>query len=149
MNCDVFGKLKVRTGRFTGMDKYFVRIDDPVSLHKYLYANANPVNYTDPSGYFTLQELMESKVIRGTLYKISIVNYNVTGLYLRMQLTIGGRIVLELSQDAAEMLLEGDVNLEGVILSLVEVAYGMAGSEEDLSGKRNRGTRGQLMLSIH
>jgi len=32
------------------MDSYQGSIYDPVSLHKYLYANANPVKYTDPSG---------------------------------------------------------------------------------------------------
>jgi hypothetical protein len=30
---------------------------EPVSLHKYLYANINPVSYTDPSGRVTLIEL--------------------------------------------------------------------------------------------
>ena len=39
------------TGTFTTMDTYQGSIFDPVSLHKYLYANANPVTYVDPSGY--------------------------------------------------------------------------------------------------
>ena len=39
------------TGTFTSMDTYGGSIFDPTSLHKYLYANANPVTYCDPSGY--------------------------------------------------------------------------------------------------
>lgn len=42
------------TGTFTSMDSWPGSLTDPVSLHKYLYANANPVTYTDPSGYFSL-----------------------------------------------------------------------------------------------
>ncbi len=38
------------TGRFTRRDIYEGDIYNPVSLHKYLYANANPVNLTDPTG---------------------------------------------------------------------------------------------------
>jgi hypothetical protein len=36
------------------MDSYMGQSNNPITLHKYLYANANPVMYTDPSGYFGL-----------------------------------------------------------------------------------------------
>ena len=38
------------------MDSYQGSIYDPVTLHKYLYANANPVMYVDPSGYSATAE---------------------------------------------------------------------------------------------
>ncbi len=39
------------TGTFISMDSYQGNLYDPVSLHKYLYVAANPVMYTDPTGY--------------------------------------------------------------------------------------------------
>ena len=39
------------TGTFISMDTYQGSIFEPATLHKYLYANANPVTYCDPSGY--------------------------------------------------------------------------------------------------
>ncbi len=39
-------------GRFTTMDSYQGQVDDPVSLHKYIYAGVNPVINSDPSGMF-------------------------------------------------------------------------------------------------
>lgn len=43
--------MDTTTGRFISQDSYQGNINDPVSLHKYLYANANPIKYNDPSGY--------------------------------------------------------------------------------------------------
>ena len=39
-------------GRFNRMDPFAGSNTDPQSLHKYLYAHANPVNMIDPSGNF-------------------------------------------------------------------------------------------------
>ena len=45
------------TGRFISADSYGGTISDPVSLHKYLYANANPIMNSDPTGNFTLVDV--------------------------------------------------------------------------------------------
>jgi RHS repeat-associated protein len=38
------------TGRFNRLDPFFGNLNDPQSLHKYLYTHADPVNGIDPSG---------------------------------------------------------------------------------------------------
>jgi RHS repeat-associated protein len=38
------------TGRFNRIDPFFGNLDDPQSLHKYLYTHVDPVNGIDPSG---------------------------------------------------------------------------------------------------
>lgn len=39
-------------GRFTQMDTWMGRSHDPITLHKYLYANADPANFIDPTGQY-------------------------------------------------------------------------------------------------
>ena len=43
--------LSTTTGRFWSMDTRVGNDRDPLSLHKYLYAESNPVDHLDPSGH--------------------------------------------------------------------------------------------------
>ena len=61
-------------GTFISMDSYEGSIDDPVSLHKYLYADANPVSNSDPSGYNTMADFETATGIQGILRQIATPN---------------------------------------------------------------------------
>jgi RHS repeat-associated protein len=52
--------LNVETGRFISFDTYEGNNQDPISLHKYLYANADGVNKIDPSGNYSIGELVQT-----------------------------------------------------------------------------------------
>ena len=45
-------------GLFNRIDPFSGNLNDPQSLHKYLYCHANPVNNTDPSGRFTIPSIV-------------------------------------------------------------------------------------------
>lgn len=66
--------MNPQTGIFITMDPYSGSIFDPVSLHKYLYANANPVMNSDPTGNFSLGELEVSIDIQGILDTRTAIN---------------------------------------------------------------------------
>jgi RHS repeat-associated protein len=55
------------TGRFWTMDSYESNGHNPIGLHKYLYAQADPVGRIDPSGRFSLAEISVSAGIGATL----------------------------------------------------------------------------------
>ncbi|MEH2131861.1 MAG: RHS repeat-associated core domain-containing protein, partial [Nostoc sp.] len=54
-------------GRFISKDSFAGFMDDPMSQHNYLYANANPVNFIDPTGHETMGDLSAVFSIIGTL----------------------------------------------------------------------------------
>jgi RHS repeat-associated protein len=60
------------TGRFVSRDAFRGFASEPRSLHGYLYADADPVNARDPSGYFTLLETQEVSSILGNLARQSV-----------------------------------------------------------------------------
>jgi hypothetical protein len=52
------------------MDSYQGDILHPATLHKYMYAEADPVNRVDPSGHGAIFEY--SFMVRNTIYKIAL-----------------------------------------------------------------------------
>ena len=62
-------------GRFTQMDTYQGRMGEPVTLHKYLYGNVNPVINIDPSGYFSIGSIVNGINGAARLIVSSTANY--------------------------------------------------------------------------
>jgi RHS repeat-associated protein len=62
-----------RLGRFWTMDDAEGENRDPISLHKYLYANINPVNNTDPSGHDSIAEFNAAAAVVITLAAITLL----------------------------------------------------------------------------
>ncbi len=69
------------TGRFISRDPFEGFNDLPVSLHDYLYANANPSNFIDPSGNVTLIEYLNiaSSPVNSAIPLINAAAYCNTG----------------------------------------------------------------------
>ena len=63
------------TGRFNSLDSFFGNLSDPQSLHKYLYAHADPVNMIDPSGRFGLGGVMISAAFNTNFQSLSVNFY--------------------------------------------------------------------------
>jgi len=60
------------TGRFTQMDTWMGINSDPITLHKYLYANADPVSFVDPTGNFGLASFSVASNIRVNLSNLQV-----------------------------------------------------------------------------
>ncbi|MGJ8641682.1 MAG: RHS repeat-associated core domain-containing protein [Opitutaceae bacterium] len=69
--------LNTSTGRFHTMDTFEGVATDPVTLHKYLYANAAPSRFVDPSGNISIVEQLIVSTIVGLI--AGIATYNITG----------------------------------------------------------------------
>jgi len=61
-----------RQGRFATRDPFEGFRNDPMSLHKYLYAHGNPVMNRDPSGLFSLPDTTVSVKTWGQLAKVAL-----------------------------------------------------------------------------
>ena len=79
------------TGTFINMDSYQGSIYDPVTLHKYRYANANPMMYTDPSGYSALG--LAVRIDAESTLRISQIMYDSTIFKIGMKVLSALRTV--------------------------------------------------------
>ena len=71
-------------GRFLSMDSFEGDIADPITLHKYLYADADPVDRVDPSGRV------------GTYFDLAVtadINLSVLGVQLLRVLLVAGAAI--------------------------------------------------------
>ena len=65
-------------GRFTGMDTWMGRSQDPVTLHKYLYGNLDPINTTDPTGQFGITSAVTAVSVTATLVGVGFTSFDIT-----------------------------------------------------------------------
>jgi RHS repeat-associated protein len=61
-------------GRFTSVDPHYGNPQSPISLHGYLYGNASPVSFYDPSGRFSLSSVLAIGIILNTLSCSAIIS---------------------------------------------------------------------------
>lgn len=61
-----------QVGRFTQMDTWMGNNHDPITLHKYVYGNADPANYSDPTGMYSMTEMSATTNGIGTLSTVSV-----------------------------------------------------------------------------
>ena len=60
------------TKRFTQQDRYEGNPTNPLTLNKYLYANANPTNMVDPTGYYSMASVMMANDIRASMQRLQL-----------------------------------------------------------------------------
>jgi RHS repeat-associated protein len=74
--------MNPETGRFHTMDTYEGRLGESLSLHKYMYAHANPVMGIDPSGMMTYMDVMGAAQMYATLAAITYGTVSLTWLFV-------------------------------------------------------------------
>jgi RHS repeat-associated protein len=121
-------------GRFTRNDTFEGFQDNPISLHKYLYANGNPVNGRDPSGFSdtSLAEVNATMVGSGEL--LTLEGASVAGATValpvavsaevpvavnvgRAAISIGGRIAVDVARATMALLVVTIETIEATALA--------------------------------
>ena len=132
--------MDTTTGRFTSMDSYLGSVDDPVSLHKYLYVNANPVNYIDPSGYEGT--LAESEVVLyGMLTIASIMTFPAIDLSLLRNNNISIDYVnesVDLSKTVIWGIFEGTFSIANANEQFINFVVHMAKSDKEQKKEKEK-----------
>ena len=108
--------MNSETGSFTTMDTYAGTLDNPVSLHKYLYANANPVMYTDPTGNFSLMETSIAQGIQATINDVIVPAFNAKKLMSWANLAVTAYDVA----GQMRLILAGEANVLGPTFALAK-----------------------------
>ena len=117
------------TGRFNRLDDFFGDIQDPQSLHKYLYTQGDPIRYGDPTGMF--------EGLVGLLSSMSI------GSNVRADDSSASAGVLQLAQ-TTDKFIRVYTRIQG-ILNKVESAANLVNDVISLFGLTTGDIKGMLM----
>ena len=87
-------------GRFLSQDPLMGQPGDPLSLHRYLYANADPVNHTDPTGQFSLtEEQTVAGLVNLTRQALDVASGSVRGMIEGGVYAFGKAAILQASYE--------------------------------------------------
>jgi RHS repeat-associated protein len=90
-------------GRFLSVDPFEGMTDNPVSRHRYLYGNSNPITYSDPSGNFSMAEVTQTTALASVLAILGTISFASTLTRIRDSGPIkwNGQIILGLDVDSS------------------------------------------------
>ncbi|WP_289782584.1 RHS repeat-associated core domain-containing protein, partial [Thomasclavelia cocleata] len=108
--------MNPETGTFISMDIYVGTLDNLVSLHKYLYANTNPVMNTDSSGYFSLAEMSMVQSIQSTINTVIVPYFNVKKIMSWANLAV---TMYDVAQQV-RLIFAGEANIFGLALAIAK-----------------------------
>jgi RHS repeat-associated protein len=149
-----------RVGRFVSTDPFAGLVTHPATLHDYMYALNNPVNFTDPTGQFVggIAGISVSISIATTLTSIAITAYGVYNdiqdVYDKINTMVSELPTLKLNKEltAAELrvrIIEISVGTGGVDINLdTHLGGGAVGKASDIA-KDLSGKGGDVLAFIY
>ena len=108
-----------KLGRFLTQDSFLGQIDEPPSLHRYLYANANPLFFTDPTGHYSWNEF-KSDVKWGKDFIVAFGSDLAQNAPER-----GVKVLKAIGTNAGNMVLETGANIHDAAVLGFEVTTGV------------------------
>ncbi|RLC09628.1 MAG: hypothetical protein DRI57_21790 [Deltaproteobacteria bacterium] len=118
-------------------DPYRGNPDDPVTLHRYLYGNANPVSYADPSGEMSTVATAQISHLMNMLSRISMPSFTVAvkASALAASLTVTAKIMSQVITEMSMDLEKGVASRIALSIMMREFLKFKSSTEFNRSGK--------------